>query len=109
MACRGSGHGQLHNVFGQTMIQGTYEGLQKVYVEKAKSQNAPPQRPFIIARGGYAGARLSCFGLHGQLCMHSMARLLARTRIAALMESDEAAETSTAFCLSWLASVTVSV
>ena len=57
-ACRGSAHGQLHNAYGQTMIQGTYEGLQKIYIEKAKSQNAPAQRPFIIARGGYAGACL---------------------------------------------------
>ena len=57
-ACRGSAHGQLHNIYGHTMIQGTYEGLEKIYLKKVGKQKAYPQRPFIIARGGYAGACL---------------------------------------------------
>lgn len=43
-------------MYGQTMIMGTYEGLQKIYKQKAMDKlSSPPQRPFIIARGGYAG------------------------------------------------------
>lgn len=54
---RGSAHGQIHNVYGQTMIMGTYEGLQKIYAKKAADKlSSPAQRPFIIARGGYAGS-----------------------------------------------------
>ncbi|KAK9903343.1 hypothetical protein WJX75_003349 [Coccomyxa subellipsoidea] len=55
---KGSAHGQIHNVYGQTMIMGTYEGLQKIYAKKAVDKlSSPAQRPFIIARGGYAGAQ----------------------------------------------------
>jgi len=42
------------------MIMGTYEGLQKIYKQKALDKlSSPPQRPFIIARGGYAGELLA--------------------------------------------------
>ncbi|HEX9983961.1 MAG TPA: TIM-barrel domain-containing protein [Thermoanaerobaculia bacterium] len=38
----------FHNAYGLLMLQGTYEGLLKL---------RPAQRPFIIARGGYAGSQ----------------------------------------------------
>ncbi|HEU4889195.1 MAG TPA: TIM-barrel domain-containing protein, partial [Thermoanaerobaculia bacterium] len=38
----------FHNAYGLLMLQGTYEGMQKL---------RPSQRPFIIARGGYAGSQ----------------------------------------------------
>ena len=38
----------FHNAYGLLMLQGTYEGLQRL---------SPRRRPFIIARGGYAGSQ----------------------------------------------------
>jgi alpha-glucosidase len=38
----------FHNAYGLLILQSTYEGLQKL---------RPGQRPFIIARGGYAGSQ----------------------------------------------------
>ncbi|HKO55820.1 MAG TPA: TIM-barrel domain-containing protein [Thermoanaerobaculia bacterium] len=38
----------LHNAYGLMLLRATYEGLQQI---------RPTQRPFIIARGGYAGSQ----------------------------------------------------
>jgi len=43
-------HAQVHNVFALNLISATYEGL--VTLRKAANVD---KRPFIIARGGYAG------------------------------------------------------
>jgi alpha-glucosidase len=39
-------HAQVHNVFALNLVKATYDGLLKL---------RPKNRPFIIARGGYAG------------------------------------------------------
>jgi alpha-glucosidase len=45
-------HAQVHNVFALNLITATYEGLTKYY-----QTNGTNKRPFIIARGGYAGVQ----------------------------------------------------
>ncbi|MCG0238909.1 MAG: DUF4968 domain-containing protein [Firmicutes bacterium] len=39
-------HARVHNVYGLTMCQATYEGLRR---------HRPDQRPFVLTRSGYAG------------------------------------------------------
>ena len=46
-------HARIHNVFALNLISATYEGL--VALRKASGVD---KRPFIIARGGYAGVQL---------------------------------------------------
>ena len=43
-------HAQVHNVFALNLISATYEGLVAL-----RQQSGVDKRPFIIARGGYAG------------------------------------------------------
>jgi alpha-glucosidase len=45
-------HAQVHNVFALNLISATYEGLTNYY-----QQSGSEKRPFIIARGGYAGVQ----------------------------------------------------
>jgi alpha-glucosidase len=45
-------HAQVHNVFALNLISATYEGLVKL-----RQQSGVDKRPFIIARGGYAGVQ----------------------------------------------------
>jgi alpha-glucosidase len=45
-------HAQVHNVFALNLISATYEGLVKL-----RKQSGADKRPFIIARGGYAGVQ----------------------------------------------------
>ena len=43
-------HAQVHNVFALNLVSATYEGLVKL-----RKASGVDKRPFIIARGGYAG------------------------------------------------------
>jgi alpha-glucosidase len=43
-------HAQVHNVFALNLISATYKGLKTL-----RQQSGVDKRPFIIARGGYAG------------------------------------------------------
>jgi alpha-glucosidase len=45
-------HAQVHNVFALNLISATYEGLVKL-----RLQSGVDKRPFIIARGSYAGVQ----------------------------------------------------
>ena len=45
-------HARIHNVFALNLISATYEGLVKL-----RQQAGVDKRPFIIARGGYAGVQ----------------------------------------------------
>ncbi len=45
-------HAQVHNVFALNLISATYRGLSNYYIA-----NGSQKRPFIIARGGYAGVQ----------------------------------------------------
>ena len=49
----------VHNAYGTLEAQGTYQGLTKIYKENFDAGHCSglkaPKRPFIIARGGYAG------------------------------------------------------
>jgi alpha-glucosidase len=45
-------HAQVHNVFALNLISATYEGLVKL-----RQQSGVDKRPFIIARGSYAGVQ----------------------------------------------------
>ncbi len=45
-------HAQVHNVFALNLISATYEGLVRL-----RRQSGVDKRPFIIARGGYAGVQ----------------------------------------------------
>lgn len=45
-------HAQVHNVFALNLISATYEGLVAL-----RKQSGVDKRPFIIARGGYAGVQ----------------------------------------------------
>jgi len=49
---RFSPHYRIHNAYGLTMAQATYEGLMRLQPEK---------RPFILARAGYAGIQRYAF------------------------------------------------
>lgn len=43
-------HAQVHNIFALNLVSATYEGLVKL-----RKASGVDKRPFIIARGGYAG------------------------------------------------------
>ena len=49
----------VHNAYGTLEAEGTYNGLTKIYKTNFEAGKNPelaaPKRPFIIARGGYAG------------------------------------------------------
>jgi alpha-glucosidase len=45
-------HAKVHNVYALNLISATYEGLTTYY-----QSNGTNKRPFIIARGGYAGVQ----------------------------------------------------
>jgi alpha-glucosidase len=49
---RMTAHARIHNVFALNLISATYEGLVKL-----RQQSGVDKRPFIIARGGYAGVQ----------------------------------------------------
>eukprot|EP00897_Mesotaenium_endlicherianum_P007684 jgi/Mesen1/6944/ME000036S06261 len=62
---RSSEHVKLHNAWGHNMVQGTFEGLQRIYKDSKRVGNDEKVpvplhvqgRPFIVARGGYAGSQ----------------------------------------------------
>ena len=56
----------IHNAYGLLEAQGTYKGLSQIHLnnfnkKQGSNANLPaPKRPFIIARGGYAGVHRLC-------------------------------------------------
>ncbi|URA11208.1 TIM-barrel domain-containing protein [Thermospira aquatica] len=47
-----SPHSRVHNVYGLTMAQATYEGLERL---------VPQRRPFVLSRAGFAGIQRYAF------------------------------------------------